>query len=222
MTPTGPPADGPSAADPLASPPARCPECGYALAGLPTAGRCPECGWAYDAETIVLYGRHATEPGDRELSMGAAAVITALLVAGLVTAGVALASAGRYWPALLVGGFGALLAAGVWHRNRQEATRSIQLRLCATGYAQRRGFGRARLSPWLAGESVEVEFADPGRPWRPPASPFAPFAPPRRGPSGRVRLGSGRRINFRFDADWPTVDRLARRVLAWREVAERG
>src|SRR5712672_2511371 len=34
-----------------------CPDCDYALAGLPAEGVCPECGRAYDQDTVVLYGR---------------------------------------------------------------------------------------------------------------------------------------------------------------------
>jgi hypothetical protein len=33
-----------------------CPECGYALIGLPDAGVCPECGQDYDQSMLVLHG----------------------------------------------------------------------------------------------------------------------------------------------------------------------
>lgn len=33
-----------------------CPECGYALDGLPDAGRCPECGQPYDRDELILFG----------------------------------------------------------------------------------------------------------------------------------------------------------------------
>jgi hypothetical protein len=33
-----------------------CPDCDYALAGLPAEGVCPECGRAYDQETVVIFG----------------------------------------------------------------------------------------------------------------------------------------------------------------------
>src|SRR5690348_13518242 len=36
--------------------PARCPECGYRLFGLPAEGKCPECGAEYDGASIILYG----------------------------------------------------------------------------------------------------------------------------------------------------------------------
>jgi hypothetical protein len=35
----------------------RCPDCGYPFTGLPVEGNCPECGEAYDANTIILFGR---------------------------------------------------------------------------------------------------------------------------------------------------------------------
>ena len=35
---------------------AACPECGYALDGLPDDGRCPECGRAYDRAELTLFG----------------------------------------------------------------------------------------------------------------------------------------------------------------------
>jgi hypothetical protein len=34
-----------------------CPDCDYALAGLPAEGVCPECGRPYDQDIVVLYGR---------------------------------------------------------------------------------------------------------------------------------------------------------------------
>lgn len=33
-----------------------CPNCGYALEGLPPAGACPECGRGYDQAAVILYG----------------------------------------------------------------------------------------------------------------------------------------------------------------------
>src|SRR5688572_3267499 len=61
-----------------------CPQCGYALAGLPAAGICPECGTAYDQSTVVLHGwgrgEHATLDTARPLS----AVLIGLCYVGLL------------------------------------------------------------------------------------------------------------------------------------------
>src|SRR4051812_13894108 len=46
-----------AASSPTTLPLEACPDCDYALAGLPPEGVCPECGRPYDQETIVLYGR---------------------------------------------------------------------------------------------------------------------------------------------------------------------
>ena len=58
-----------------------CPECGYALAGLPQQehNRCPECGWGWSAGDVVLYGRRGPT-GRRSLGFGGVALV---LVAGL-------------------------------------------------------------------------------------------------------------------------------------------
>jgi hypothetical protein len=39
--------------------PSHCPECDYALDGLPSAGKCPECGHTYDSNCLIFRGYQA-------------------------------------------------------------------------------------------------------------------------------------------------------------------
>ncbi len=203
--------------DPLASPPRWCPECGYAMLGLPAAGRCPECGWGYDEQTVVLYGRRLRgaersarrwTPADRVVGVVLGWVIAfGFLMVAIVT--------GQWSLLLWWGGFLAFVGFLIWvQAHSREGWRSHQLRLTPAGYAARRGFGPARVWPWRPGIGVGFRFdADlPGL--SDPARPAGAVILRRVGWGG----ASGETV-FRFDAEWSDVDRLARRVLAWREGA---
>lgn len=64
-----------------------CPDCGYALAGLPDVGTCPECGSAYDRDDgLVLFGTgagtlaNASNQSSREIAKQAAWFLGLLVV----------------------------------------------------------------------------------------------------------------------------------------------
>ena len=216
----------PSAAsfDPLASPPPWCPECGYDLAGLPAEGRCPECGWGYDAEGVVLYGRLVADLDARARPTRTDRVAGAIV--GVVLAGLLVwsaATSGSFIPLVFVLGLIAVAAAVMARNFRSRGNRPDQLRLTPEGFAKRRGFGPAELEPW--GPDVDVSFRfDLAARHRlgvvEPADEAAAVVLRRAGGWYAHTIAVPVRAMFRFHADWPAVDELARRVIAWRDGAD--
>ncbi len=223
MTPPDPPAD------PLASPPRWCPECGYVMAGLPAVGRCPECGWGYEESTVVLYGRAVESvEGARPESTPEWAVLGSVAVGCLIAATVSLATDGSavaVAAAAAVGVAGAVFAYA-WQRRLAPSAPREQVRLTPAGYARRRGFGPVQVEPWTADVELTFRFDSaapgprdsPGRPADLSGGPAALVI--RRGGRGyRFAATSSVRAMVRFDAGWEDVDRLARRTTAWRDGA---
>ena len=134
-------------------PPPVCPECGYALVGLPATGRCPECGWGWAQEAVVYA---APDPAWRmmyraEGTCGALAVLAGVLAAlnftgsrWVLTAG--FAGAGLFWLYLLL--------ARLWLRWGGPPVE--QARFGPRGFARRIGFGPVRWRPWEAGHAVAL------------------------------------------------------------------
>ena len=165
MTQAAPPSDSADAdaqaeGGPLASPPARCPECGYALAWLPAAGRCPECGWEYDADTVVLFGetsRHERTWADVAMAISASA--SAVLIVLVVRSG--------FEPLLLVSNAGVIVGGYFYWRYTRgggdPATAETQVRLDPGGWATREGVGRVTWRRWHPRHRVDLRSASDGR-----------------------------------------------------------
>ena len=132
--------------------PQHCPDCGYALTGLPPAGRCPECGIPYDETMLVIYGYGA---GQRSHAWNSEAGRNPWMHAVwfVVTAG---ALAYIWWTSSFTPRLTTLFlialagsAAFSWWRGRNiTSPKPTQLRLTPEGFAQRDGFGNVRLIPW--------------------------------------------------------------------------
>ena len=131
------------------NPPAWCPECGYALTGLPAAGRCPECGWEYGTE-IVLFAPLDVAASQRIISIVAYAGI------GIGWGWMAIRSfAGSRWMFATFAG-GAAMLWGYFSlravvRGRRGGLR-VQARFGTRGFAGRAGPGPVYWMPWRAGD----------------------------------------------------------------------
>ena len=131
--------------------PQNCPDCGYALTGLPPAGRCPECGIPYDDTMIVIYGfgAGARQRGyNRRDERPSWMRITLFCAVGVVVAFMWLSTGGGRGLGLVMTVF---LAASMWDWWRRRAIASplpVQLRMTPEGFAQRDGFGAVTLVPW--------------------------------------------------------------------------
>ena len=216
-------ADLPESPDPLASPPARCPECGYAMAGLPPVGQCPECGWGYDDQIIVLFGRGTsvreavanTSTRDTVITLCMLLAFTGIMTWGLVGSSQWLVLMAVWAIVLLIGG-------GLLYARRAKLEPVEQLRLSAAGFGGRRGFGKVRFEPWGPDVDVVISHRTPAA-WQASAGVGVMRAAVQvRRPTrpGRVTIAGPPGGSLSFDADWPTLDRLARRVIGWRDGAE--
>ena len=144
-----------------AAPPARCPECGYLLAGLPASGRCPECGWAYDARTtLVLYGQPigAAQRGPM-MKVSAAGLFGVTVGLGVVVGGVFWTVAGLAFGVLFAGTIGLFAVAAAfgtrWAEGRRERQ---QLRVTPGGVAVREHLGAAAVRPWDACGPLVIDY----------------------------------------------------------------
>ena len=223
MTPPDPPAD------PLASPPRWCPECGYVMAGLPAVGRCPECGWGYDESTVVLYGRAVESVEGARPESRFEPVVATVLIAVLTFVGVFMAVDNLVITVIASVGVAGGAFAVAWRRRLTPSAPREQVRLTPDGYARRRGFGPVQVEPWTADVELTFRFDSaapdpPDSPGRPGRSADLSGGPAvlviRRGGRGyRFAATSSVRAMVRFDAAWEDVDRLARRTAAWRDGA---
>lgn len=116
-----------------------CPECGYALSGLPDAGVCPECGHDYDQSMLVLHG----SARGRFANFGNAATRNVMLqiawvVVCLVSAGATVDwSRGDPIMMLILAYAGGLAAIAVTRRLLSNRAGLVQVYLRPDGFLQR-------------------------------------------------------------------------------------
>ena len=192
-------------------PPERCPECGYALTGLPAAGRCPECGWALGEEAVVYFPSVFAEPGrwyDVTLLMNSAIM------------GVEAVSFFRgsqwVWSAFLGGSvlfMLYMLGKRIWLRRNGPAI--AQARFGPGGFARREGYGPVRWRPW---EGRHVPLL---KPLKRPGNPPVPWFRLRIKGSGRLSVLRPTVLPFAMNFKLPAQEARAlfRRVHAWRDAA---
>lgn len=132
-----------------------CPDCGYALEGLPAGHRCPECGFEPSPGLVVLWGWSgpwSADPMQRPAKPWRPWAWWAMVgVMTLIT--------GNYVVALLFLVFLALPTLYHFVKLRSGYTmpeRPVQLRIAPAGIAQRVGYGKAVLNPWR--EDMCLEF----------------------------------------------------------------
>ena len=145
-------------AAPFAPPPV-CPECGYALAGLPPAGRCPECGWACGEEVVIFAAGFAT--GNERWVARWAGILAALAA---VNASLSFGGIGGRWVMAALSGGWALCCAWFCAKQvlRRRKGRVGQARFGPLGFARRVGFGPVRWRPWEARHTPELVPLEPG------------------------------------------------------------
>ena len=128
--------------------PQQCPDCGYALHGLPPAGICPECGAPYDPGQIILYGWAGPTKSRMANSRSGPAIAGAIAAAAVLLCLAFVYRRRVGWEGIVAA---AALAAGmaaiVYHR-RSLGTPPVQVRLQPEGVAQRDGVGPVALEPW--------------------------------------------------------------------------
>lgn len=129
-----------------------CPECGYALRGLPAEGTCFECGFDYDQGTIVLYGwptghRAYITLSGAETNIVLLAIATFACAALVVLAGwdaVSTIAIGGTWLGLLI----VLVRRWARAKSPESPPAPPQVRFSRYGFAQRQGFGPVKLQLW--------------------------------------------------------------------------
>jgi hypothetical protein len=136
-----------------------CPECGYALRGLPAKSTCPECGFEYDQSVVVLYGWPTGHRAYITLSRAEISIVL-LVVATFACAALLVLSGGAAVPVIAIGGtWLGLLVVLVrrWARAREPESPSAphQLRFSRRGFAQRHGFGPVKIQPWYRRSHLE-------------------------------------------------------------------
>ncbi len=197
------------------NPPPFCPECGYALRGLPAAGRCPECGWGYGRELVLF------ESADVAAGRSGWWSVHALNAAFVVFLVVTLLMVTRW---LQYDGFVqnllVLLAVGAvgWVKSilsGRDLERGLwQARFSPAGFASRRGAGPARWVRWNDMQAVELKAV----------------YPPDEGPARRHVLRVRRRVDslweadeallrIEFDATAAEARAVHDRLIAWRHAA---
>ncbi len=142
-------------------PPAACPECGYALAGLPPGGRCPECGWAYGGEVVLVAPTDVAMSANRWAVLGFAALAALAIGAGYKAVNV-LADDRTFLFALGVASTAvvAFLAIWLYVRGRSGGMRA-QGRFSAHGFACRLGPGPASWQAWAQRHRVALSTVSP-------------------------------------------------------------
>jgi hypothetical protein len=177
----------------------RCPDCGYLLTGLPEQGICPECGVAYNPEMIVLYGWATRVRGNESTARRGPGWWVSSIAGWLILL-------------LLFNIVGAVLLV-VWligssYRRRRlltDAPAPVQVRLFPEGFGQRDGVGPVKLRRWRANKRQLIfELVGPGRcrirSWR----------------HFQLVLWRSGVIDFEFDCDAETADRIQKKIKQWR------
>jgi hypothetical protein len=184
---------------------AHCPQCGYALEGLPVSGLCPECGFEYFPDLVVLYGRGA---GGKQTGMGNWLTV----VYCIVSMAVYLLVDTRWMRAPWLPGVVILALVLVFEWYRRAMARGMpsetQLRLSPHGFAQRDGLGEATLAPWTKDRQVAWS-----KTWLGPGYIMKITGRP-------TQFVIHHPVQFQFQADEQTFRELKQRVRQYQEQAQ--